>query len=1014
MNNIYKILILIFFISSIVNVSSLEIVQTTPYPFPSDGYSIKHNISQNDFSLNRFQYIHVRSNGLILYRLDQDDTSNDFCSYYRTFNYFFEFPDLYRTSWQIEVVGDDSDFRNDNPDFIPDSSLFIYNSQHILNFSWDKNTTHTDIVFLYQYPFIIQNIITQRNFEISSVVNSHGSLHNIFKQPPPSSWYNLTTINDKGIFNLWGANLYVGVPVLPPDNIIINLSQNERKGFSLYYIDGGRNYTYINVLVGCDNSSIGNNICPLHYIPGRCYFGITGATITFGFDNTTHHLLNPGKYTFYNTFMKFPYEKEEEYFNISYDEFFKYPSPEFKLVSNDTKIAEGNKYIIVNNTDNDEKINISIIPNTLKNGTWIYYEFPYRNASILSTKISDIYCVWYWSNNRYISEACPYEANISIKRGSLNLTSVTSIALFNYKFTTNTSKEFSVTIFKSELFYKNISMIYQTPTTYSFDKVFGFNCSWIWNTSRINLTTVLFQLDSVNYTITTNRSIDSESAEFYTLFNSLSVKNYTYRWYGINSEGLLNQTDLFTYEIQRDTSSVDIYFNSTKNSDKSYVQGTDWNISCVSNNTQSNVSMYINNILVNRTMSYTENNTITSIGTYNITCYSEVSENYSASSNEKTITVVSAGTPTYSDLKTSYISGASYDFNRSWEFNVTWTWNSSTSNLSVVIFEIDGKNYTISNNRSISSESAEFYKSFVGGFSASTYTYNWYANNTVGNRGDVSQNYTISKATPVNMSLAIYGSSWSFYYPALIKISAEETNIGDGSCEYNLYLDDVLQTNPTNYFTPSVGVYTAKFSTTGCQNYTSYYITQIMTVQAQLANLGGGGGSGNNDKGYCGDSLCTGTETMFSCPKDCAKRVIFLLTPKEVTDVFYKGGIIDRDFYIENQNDFQIEMLVKVNCIEGDPSCKWVEKSGNMTIPPRGTRVIKIKTTIPYDAEEKDYSYTVSFSFGDESQTASCRLQSIVLLTSAIAILNENQMAIAIASIVILISSFAIVYIRKG
>ncbi len=148
----------------------------------------------------------------------------------------------------------------------------------------------------------------------------------------------------------------------------------------------------------------------------------------------------------------------------------------------------------------------------------------------------------------------------------------------------------------------------------------------------------------------------------------------------------------------------------------------------------------------------------------------------------------------------TYTSGASY------QFNATIT----DTNLLTILFEFNLINYT-------PSVSGSVYNQSILGLSVGTYTYRWFANDTLGNYNNTEEGtFTINQVVPQG---SISGGG-IFEYPYESTITGTETNSGDADVTYTLFRDNVSVSNPET-ITLEVGFYNYIFNTTGGVNYTT-------------------------------------------------------------------------------------------------------------------------------------------------------------------------------------------------
>jgi len=423
-----------------------------------------------------------------------------------------------------------------------------------------------------------------------------------------------------------------------------------------------------------------------------------------------------------------------------------------------------------------------------------------------------------------------------------------------------------------------------------------FNITWFDNLSGIysGIDTVLIEGNwsgaPTNYTMT------HLGNGVYNFSAILPAGTFYWMSCGNNTQGRLNCTGKWVFTVSKASSTTSMEMNGTLNSDRSYAQGETWNITGLAMDDLINVTIYINGTLSGSGLGRAENiSSFTAIGSYNVTIYSQENSNYTGSSRLQYLIITSAGTPTFSDIKEQYPS-PTYNYSRnSQQFNITWAWNSSSANLSAVMLEFDGMNYTATSNRSISESSAEFYYTVNNTLAAGTYIYKWYCNDTLGNMGEtLNQMYAMGKANPSSSMTLSSNEGWSVYEGTVIILSGSETNSGDSGCSYKLYLNGGEKTNPYTQILPT-GIYILNYSTSGCSNYTSDEIMHDFTV---LNKPSSGGGNEETVVEYVSGNWTTTTPAF-----------TLLMSP---------GSSIRQEIIIDNRQNVNLEKLA-LECVP--PSC---------------------------------------------------------------------------------------------
>jgi len=174
--------------------------------------------------------------------------------------------------------------------------------------------------------------------------------------------------------------------------------------------------------------------------------------------------------------------------------------------------------------------------------------------------------------------------------------------------------------------------------------------------------------------------------------------------------------------------------------------------------------------------------------------------------------------PIFSNNKTF---PSNYSYNQTSYFNITLSEFSTNS----VWLGFQGINYSGGNITHIGTT----YIFNITNLGAGSYNYTWYANDTVGNFNSSNYSFSIAKGIlGLNVSLTT-----PIFYGANSTYKANETNIGDADCVYNLYRNGTLIS--TNSFVNDtsillVGHYSYVFNTSGCSNYSSATNTSILVV----------------------------------------------------------------------------------------------------------------------------------------------------------------------------------------
>jgi hypothetical protein len=358
----------------------------------------------------------------------------------------------------------------------------------------------------------------------------------------------------------------------------------------------------------------------------------------------------------------------------------------------------------------------------------------------------------------------------------------------------------------------------------------------------------------------------------------------------------------------------------------------------------------------------------------------------------------------FTNIAEEYPSPDSYGYTKSRIYNVTLTWESEYENVSTVIFNFNGTNYTVTANRSIDLDSAEFYYNLTDSLIVGNYTYYWFASGAAQLNSTSTQAYEVQKASPAVFMTLVSSNGWSIYSGSSTVITGNDTNEGDDGCSYTLHYENIPVVNPYAVSPSSTGLYSVIFNTTGCFNYTSGQKSNTLVVTTNPGTTPPGGGGSSSSSGYCGDGICSTGESLLACPVDCATDVQFRVSPSAISHFFTVGTTYVDTVYIENMNDYEMNIRTVVNCNDEDPSCEWVRLEGSGKIPPQSIGTIDIVVEVSESAEEVNYAFSVSFAFGDSAKTTTYSIISNYftgLLTSVTDFMAEYYL-ISIAIVIVI------------
>jgi hypothetical protein len=344
------------------------------------------------------------------------------------------------------------------------------------------------------------------------------------------------------------------------------------------------------------------------------------------------------------------------------------------------------------------------------------------------------------------------------------------------------------------------------------------NTTW----TETNLKNITFTLK--NQTATVN-STTFTTATYSISWTNLPDTNYSY-W--VNITDTLNNKNSTTIQyitLDSHAPNATLIFPTNNTVNSTATQNFTANVSDAMG--VKNATLYIynqsNNVLINQTTVSFAPNVLTSTvgivvtvvdGTYKwfFSIWDWAGNSYNTQNN--TITTDTTN-PTISNLVVSPSSPATYASGATYYFNTTII----DLTLNTVWIEFNGTNYT-TQVRNISS----VYMFNRTNLAAGTYSYKWWANDTLGHiSSSSSQNYVINQAT--NTLSLTSSSGWTFNYDQNPTTLACSATFGTP----NIYKDGASISNP-NVATHSVGAYTIVCNITASQNYSTSTTSNTLTV----------------------------------------------------------------------------------------------------------------------------------------------------------------------------------------
>jgi hypothetical protein len=219
--------------------------------------------------------------------------------------------------------------------------------------------------------------------------------------------------------------------------------------------------------------------------------------------------------------------------------------------------------------------------------------------------------------------------------------------------------------------------------------------------------------------------------------------------------------------------------------------------------------------------------------------YAENSGN-NGTASEPLQTTIDRNPPTYSGATTSPSSGVTYSSGASYQFNISWT--DARSNISDVIFEFNGQNYS-SLAGTVSNASSVYYKNLTDlAANESGYSYKWYANDSA-NRWNATSagTYVINNAS-IPVTLTINNSSTYVNQNVTITYGTQINATGSSTAgTAALYRDgsSVTGANETVTLAAKTAGYAYKVNATGNANYSDNSTGLTYYLIINNATLGG-------------------------------------------------------------------------------------------------------------------------------------------------------------------------------
>ncbi|MFH1228924.1 MAG: PQQ-binding-like beta-propeller repeat protein [Candidatus Aenigmatarchaeota archaeon] len=369
---------------------------------------------------------------------------------------------------------------------------------------------------------------------------------------------------------------------------------------------------------------------------------------------------------------------------------------------------------------------------------------------------------------------------------------------------------------------KNLTNV-TSGTEYLKDRAYRFNATWTDQESSVD--TVIIEHNFTGGSSTHNDTItwNDEGSAYY--FDAVDLASGTYAWkmYASNIKDLWNVTNggnYWTYAVAKNsTNIVDVYFNGTKNSNRTYTYPEA--VNSTADSSSGAVSLYRNGIESAAGESPQSENVLLGNGTYAYKVNSSGNQNYSENSTGLTFYVlVNKGTPDIATFIDGDQSNKTVDYPASANIEGSSTsFNPPTFNLYIGSINIGSGSFV--------SESVTM------GNGTYQIVYNTSGNSNWTSGSDSTLYLLVNKGTPA-LTLS-NNMSWSSTYPEAINTTGSECP-PELAC--NLYRNDTGQigSNEDNVIL-GYGAYNYTYNTSGNENWTSFQDSNILTVAKGVLHL---------------------------------------------------------------------------------------------------------------------------------------------------------------------------------
>jgi hypothetical protein len=248
---------------------------------------------------------------------------------------------------------------------------------------------------------------------------------------------------------------------------------------------------------------------------------------------------------------------------------------------------------------------------------------------------------WIWTNptDPDFAQAILYLNGTNIANTSNNYYNVTNLTGYSsYRLTVRTKDNSgninTTNVSDNAMTMDNIAPQYsnlsdQNNTAYAPGKNYQFNITW---TDNVAMSQVTFELDGTNHTDPT-----AQGSTYYYTKSDLAAGNHTYRWYATDFLGNANSTPTIQFSVSK--GAVNLTISASPGWNTTY--GTQTTINCTADTLQASPQLYRNgtNFPIPDTQTL-------AAGTYQYTCNSTETQNYTNTTATATLTVNKAQTAT--------------------------------------------------------------------------------------------------------------------------------------------------------------------------------------------------------------------------------------------------------------------------------------------------------------------------------------------------------------------------------